>query len=68
VSGRKAMRAFVGWPRAERLVDLAGWSRPTTQTPPRNGNQPNGTQPANNDAVEDGETRAADHIDSRTTP
>jgi len=33
-----------------------------------NGNQPNGTQPANHDAVEDGETRPADRIDSRTTP
>jgi hypothetical protein len=34
----------------------------------RNGNQPNGTRPANNDAVEGGETKPADHIDSRTTP
>jgi len=39
------MRAFVGWPRAERLVGLAGWSRPTTRTPPAMATSPTARSP-----------------------
>jgi len=69
MSGRKVMRALgVGWPRAKRLVDLAGWSAPRTAQPPPGGHQANGSQPARTETAQSVETTPADHIDSRTTP
>lgn len=68
MSGRKVMRALgVGWPRAKRLVDLAGWAAAKPQPQPSNGNRPDGS-PANLDAGEDEEIKPADHAKPRTTP
>ena len=67
MSGRKVMRALgVGWPRAKRLVDLAGWSASTARRRPNNGNRQT-TEPGA-DEHEDDETTPAGHIDSRTNP
>jgi uncharacterized protein DUF2637 len=47
MSGRKVMRILgVGWPRAKRLVDLAGWADPSTTGDRRNGHR----QPADSES------------------
>ena len=62
---RKVQRLFgVGWPRAKRLADMAGWTDPAR--PPAN-RQASG-QPAAENAAAETETEPADYIDSRTNP
>jgi hypothetical protein len=63
MSGRKVMRVLgVGWPRAKRLVDLAGWA-----DPPPTGERTNGHwQPAETETAERAETKSSDPADSRT--
>jgi hypothetical protein len=62
---RKVQRLLgVGWPRAKRLADMAGWTdpaRPSADRPLGNG-PPAAEKPATTD------TEPADHIDSRTDP
>jgi hypothetical protein len=77
MSGRKVMRVLgVGWPRAKRLVDLAGWTA-TGQQPSggsgangnrSNGNRTDGTQPTEPGVAEQAETTTADNVETRTTP
>jgi len=62
---RKVQRLLgVGWPRAKRLADMAGWTDPARPT--ANG-QASG-QPAAENAAAETETEPGDHIDSRTNP
>jgi len=64
VAVRKAQRLLgVGWPRAKRLVDKAGWANPA---PTVNGQRPNGTTAAEN--PDDAENQPADHSETRTDP
>ncbi|MGH3460720.1 MAG: DUF2637 domain-containing protein [Kribbellaceae bacterium] len=69
MSGRKVMRVLgVGWPRAKRLVDLAGWSASTAQPRSSNGNRANGSQSAVREMAQPAETTPAVHFDLRKTP
>jgi len=62
---RKVQRLLgVGWPRAKRLADMAGWTHPTRPT--ANLQQVNGQSGAAN--TEETETEPPDHIEARTTP
>jgi hypothetical protein len=59
---RKVQRHLgVGWPRAKRLVDMAGWPNPA---PMANGQQANGHTAAAKPA--DAENQPADHSQTRT--
>ena len=58
----------VGWPRAKRLVDLAGWSIPTTYAATANGNRADGPRPDKTEASQRIEIEPAGHDKTRTTP
>jgi uncharacterized protein DUF2637 len=68
LSVRKIQRLLgVGWPRAKRLADKAGWTDPA---PPTAYGQSAAQRPAvtETEPPEHAESKPADHVDSRTTP
>ena len=64
---RKVQRLLgVGWPRAKRLTDMAGWTdRPTATT---NSQQANGNRPGDAAKTKQAETEPTDHAEARTNP
>ena len=64
---RKVQRLLgVGWPRAKRLTDMAGWTdQPTATT---DGQQANGNRPGDPAKTKQAETEPTDHAEARTNP